>query len=433
MDRATAKPQPQPKPNSKPKPKRKAAAAASEPACIERALRGGRYVRLLQDQLDRLHALPMHGNRLVGLDHIVVAHLLAFFNPTIGGLRSIEDIFEFPEARKRFGTSRLAKSTLSDAQRVFDPELLLPLIDSLQQRAGIQPHDQRLDELTRKLVAVDGTFFTVAARIAWAVFNGSGKGNVRAHVQFDVRKGLPDLVRLTDGQATETEQLKKSLKPGCLYVMDRGFHHYQLIKDIIDADSDLVLRLRSSAACQTLQERQLSAADLEAGVVSDRVVAVGWRSDQTVELPELRCVEVAIRDREGDKKNAEGEAEEEHTLRLLTNRMDLPAWLIALLYRHRWQVELFFRWLKCMAHFNHFFSESQDGMTLQVYIAMIGTLLIAIENGSRPSKYDYALMAAAVSGLAGLDTVLEVGKRRRLERQRAAARDRERRARKKLG
>jgi Transposase DDE domain len=390
------------------------------PAQVERALVGGRYVRLLQDQLEGLHALPVHGNRSVHLDHLVVAHLLAFFNPSLRGLRSIEDIFDLRVVRERFGTPRLAKSTVSDAQRVFDPALLLPLIASLQERAGIQPHDSRLDVLTRELLAVDGTFFTVAPRIAWAVFNGSGKGNVRGHFQFNILRGLPEHVTLTDGHASETEQLRQSLKPGCFYVADRGFHRYDLLTDILAAGSDFLIRLRSSATWKVLEDLPLDHADIAAGIAADRRITLGWRADQTPELPNLRCVEVSTRDREGKPQ----------TLLLLTNRLDLPAWMIALLYQHRWQVELFFRWLKCMAHFNHFFSESKDGMTLQVYITLIALLLIALETGARPSKYDYALLGVAWAGLAPLDDVLAVAARRRSERQRAAEKDRQRRAKK---
>jgi hypothetical protein len=71
---------------------------------------------------------------------------------------------------------------------------------------------------------------------------------------------------------------------------------------------------------------------------------------------------------------------------LVANRLDLSAEMIGVLYRHRWQIELFFRWLKCMANFKHFFSESANGVTLQVYAAIIGTLLIALETQARPAR-----------------------------------------------
>lgn len=384
----------------------------------EGVIAGGRHVRLLQEHLDHLRAIPSHGNRVIGLDHLLVAHLLAFFNPALRGLRSMEDLFNVPAVRKRLGTPKLPKSSVSDAQRVLDPKLLLPLVDSLRRRAGIQPHDARLDTLTRQLLAADGSFFAVAPRIAWALFNGPGKGNVRLHVQFNVLTGLPDHVTLTDGHAAETRQLGEAIKPESIYALDRGFSHYGLLGEIIAAKSDFVVRLRDSAAMRERQDQPLTPEDVAAGVTSDQHVTLGWRADRTPELPRLRCVEIHAPHRDGG----------EQTLLLLTNRHDLPAWMIALIYQHRWQVELFFRWLKCMARFDHFFSESREGMTLQVYATLIGMLLIAIETGARPSKYDYALLSMAFSGGLPLKQVLAVARQRRKERQRAAETDRHRRA-----
>lgn len=378
---------------------------------------GRRYLRLIEDQLARLRAHPVHGNRAVTFDHLVVAHLLCFFNPQVKGLRSVEDIFDLPGIRARYGSPRLPKSTVADAQAVFDPHLLRPILDSLIQKAGVQPHDARLDAVTRQLLAVDGSFFAVAPRVAWALYNQSSgrgrshKGQVRAHVQFDLRLGLPVETSLTDGQSTEWGQLQARLRPDCFYIMDRGFQAYDLLASILGHGSDFLVRLRKSAHGEIVEARPLTAADQAAGIVSDHVVRVGWREDRTAKLPLLRRVEVHYTDRDGQTA----------TLILLTNRLDLPAWMIALIYQHRWQIELFFRWLKCIANFSHFFSESQTGMTLQIYVTLIGLLLIALETGAKPSKYDYALLSVAMTSREPMDEVLAVAAKRRAERARAAA------------
>lgn len=382
---------------------------------------GRRFIRILEGHLQSLHAHRDHHNREVFYDHLVVAHLLAFFNPVVATLRKIEDVFDHPQVRKRYASPRLPKSTVADAQRVFDPQLLRPIMTSLLQQAQIQPHDPRLDAVTRQLLAVDGSFFTVAPRIAWAIFNGSGKGNVRAHVQFDVLQGLPEHVTLTDGQASEAQQLQFTLRPDCFYVMDRGFQSYELLSEIIHVGSDFLVRLRKSAQTETREELPLTAADQAAGVQSDACVCLGWRSDQTPPLPPLRRIQIAYTNRKG----------EQETMTLLTNRFDLPAHLIALIYQHRWQVELFFRWIKCTASLRHFFSESQTGMTLQMYVVMIGLLLIAVETGAKPSSYDYSLLAAVANGLMPLDEeTMRIAARRRAERARAAAWQKTYRARK---
>ncbi|MCH8881277.1 MAG: IS4 family transposase [Planctomycetes bacterium] len=384
---------------------------------------GRRFIRLLDGQLQQLRDHAGHGNRRFFYDQLVVAHLLAFFNPILAGLRKIEDVFDLPAVRRRLKMPRVPKSTLADAQRLFDPQLLLPLFESLKERADIQEHDPRLNGLTHKLLAIDGSFFAVAARIAWAIYNHSAKnnltqGNVRVHMHFDILRGVPDHATLTGGQASETEQLRQALRTDCFYVMDRGFQQYQLLADIIGLGSDFLVRLRKSARYETIEARPLSAADLAAGVLSDTLVRIGWRDTRTAVKQPLRLVEIAQPDKP------------DQPLRLLTNRLDLPAEIIGVIYRHRWQVELFFRWLKCMANFKHFYSESPQGMTLQVYIALIGTLLIAIETGARPSSYDFALMSMAAAGLAPLDQILAQAAKRRAERRRAAERQRARQAQK---
>lgn len=378
-------------------------------------------MRLIDDQLARLHRLPAHGNRQVFFDHVVVAHLLAFFNPHLRGLRGLEDFFNEPRVRQRYGAPRMPKSTLADVQRLFDPQMLLPLIASLTQQARLTPHDPRLDVITRQLLAVDGSFFAVAPRIAWAVSNGYGQGHVRAHVHFDILRGIPLSATLTDGQASEAEQLRAALRSPCFYLIDRGFQQYRLLADILAVDSDFLVRLRKSAAGAVSEVRPLTAADQAAGIKADELVTLGWRADQAPPLPPLRRVRVRYTRRDGQP----GE------LQLLTNRTDLPAWMIALLYQHRWQIELFFRWLKCVANFKHFFSQSIQAMTLQVYVTLIGLLLIAIETGTKPSSYDFSLLCAAANGLMSLESALEIATQRRAERARAAQWQRQYNAKKK--
>ncbi len=380
---------------------------------------GIRYTRLIEDYLEHLHDQPAHANRDVFYDQLVVAHLLAFFNPSVTGLRSIEDLFEHPRIRKRYGIPRMPKSTVSDAQKIFDPALLLPLIDSLVERADIQPHDNRLDSLTQKLLAVDGTFFAVAPRIAWALYNqsekkGVRKGQIRVHVDFDVLKGVPECCTVTDGQMREAKVLGTHLEPDCLYVMDRGFQSYGLLEEIIKVKSSFVVRLRKNVHTNSVRVKPLSDEDVAAGVAIDTEVTLGV-DPEAHDLPRLREVVVEFTDREGKQKR----------MRLLTDLLDIPAWMIALIYQHRWQVELFFRWLKSSASFQHFFSEGESGMTVQVYVMMVALLLIAVETGSRPSKYDFVIVSAVVSGLMPRQGSFEIAERRRRERRRAAERQRE--------
>lgn len=380
-------------------------------------LSGGRYIDRLEPQLELLaEASRRHGNQVVLMSHVLVAHLLAFFNPVAASLRRLDDFFDLPDVRKRLGVPRLPKSTLSDAQRLFDPTLLLLIVEELKAKLRLTPRKPRLDQITQQLLAVDGSFFAVAPRIAWAVYNKPKRGDptqrrgaVRIDVHLDVLHGVPVFAgSVTDGQTPEAAQLRNAIKPDTLYLLDAGFHVYGLLAAICQKGSDFLVRIRRSVPFEIVAEHPLSAADREAGVVRHAAVRIpGHRAQPLADTP-LSLVEIA---------GADGE-----TIQLLTSRVDLPADVIGRAYSYRWQIELFFRWLKHMANFQHFLSESPEGMTFQLYAALIGVLLLALETGRAPTVYDFALMQHYISGWAPWDQVLAQMEKRAREREQARRR-----------
>lgn len=406
---------------------RRSAPVESVPG-YEKQLVGHRLLGPLEYWLRHLHRLPAHGNRSVLADHVLVAHLVAFMSPALKSLRRIEEVFEHRAARRRFGLPRVPKSTLSDAQAIFDPSLLDGIIAELRQRVPILPHDPHLDALLKTLVAVDGSFFALAPRVAWALFNKPNarsrrprKGNVRIDVHFNVWTGVPEQAILTNGRTPEYQTLCDHLQAGRFYVLDRAYHAYLMMGDILTAGSDFLVRLREDMQFEVLQEHALSAEDRLAGIVSAQTVRTrGSRGLSALGDTPLKLVCIAL--------------PEGHVMRLLTNRTDLDAALVGQTYRYRWQIELFFRWLKCLVNFRHFFSESENGVALQVGAAVIGTLLIALAVHDRPSSYDWAMMTHVMSGLLPLDEeTLAIMANRRAKRARAAAWQNAYRARKTAG
>ena len=118
------------------------------------------------------------------------------------------------------------------------------------------------------------------------------------------------------------------------------------------------------------------------------------------------------------------------TLRLLTDLVDLPAHLIAALYRYRWQIELFFRWLKVSANFEHMTSHSKNGVTLGFHIALIACLLTALHTQRGVSKYSHMLLGLVAAGQADLQDILPILANRERERERDRQRQKARKARK---
>jgi Transposase DDE domain len=346
----------------------------------EKDLRGLKYFKLLGSFLDRLHdaavARDHAGNRRLFYDQYACLLLLFFFNPVVKSLRAIQQASELDKVQRLFGCNRVSRGALSEASRVFDPELLHTLIGDIAGRTLPLVHGKEAEAL-RGLTAVDGSLLPALSKMAWALWLDPQHRAAKMHVHFDVIKGVPVETTVTAGNDSETKQLRATLQAKRLYVIDRGYADYQLFQDIVDAKSDFIGRIRDNAVWTVVEERSLTAEAQAAGVRSDRVVWLGGpQSGASLKQP-LRVLEV-----ETGKTDAHGRPE---ILLLATSRLDLAAELVALGYRFRWTVELFFRWFKCILGCRHLLANSQEGVTIQVYLAIIASLLISLWVGRKPT------------------------------------------------
>ena len=402
----------QPRTRSKPGPKPR------PPVRVEE-LFGGKYVRCLQAHLARLRAAHAHPNRTLFFDDVAIAYLLAFFSPAIRSLRTLEDFSQTEPMRQQTSVDRIPRSTLSDANKVFDPTLLEPIIEDLRARVpDLQRTDAMLGDLTGRVRAVDSSLFTVAAGVSWALQqrrpNGKGRATVRLNLQWAVAAGTPEGVSVSGADTSEARTLMANLEPGVIYVMDRGYVNFQLIDRILHACSDFVLRLKSNINFTKLKDLPLSDEDRAAGVISDRIGRLSGSTDS--EAPAAMVREIIILNPD----------QPDRPVRLLTSILDVPAHVVGRLYRWRWKIELFFRWLKVHAHFEHLTSHSENGVAAGFYIAVIGVLLIYIHTQQPVSKYAYTLLGMVAAGQTTLDDITPILERR----ERECALDRQRRARK---
>ena len=363
-------------------------------------LRGLKYFKILGPLLDRLHDEATQrdraGNRKLFFDQYASLLLLYFFNPIVTSLRGIQQASQLDKVQKRLGCDRAALGSLSEASHVFDAESLHPLIAELASQA-IPVVTGKEAEALRGLTAVDGSLLPALAKMAWALWLDEQHRAAKMHVHFDVLKGVPVEVTVTEGNGSETAQLRATLQPQRLYVIDRGYADYQLFQDIIDAGSGFIGRIKSNAVWTVVEDRPLSAAAVAAGVRSDRVVQLGGPQSGSVLKQSLRVVEVHITDERGQAI----------VLLLATNRLDLDAELVALGYRYRWAIELFFRWFKCILGCKHLLATSQNGVTIQVYLGIIASLLISLWTGKKPTKRTWEMLQFYFCGLATADELLE--------------------------
>jgi hypothetical protein len=367
----------------------------------ERDLQGLKYFRALGPILDRLHldatARDRAGNRQLHFDQYASLLLLYFFNPILTSLRGIQQASQLAKVQKLLGCQRTSLGSLSEASRVFDPHLLRSILGELAEQARPILKGKEVEAL-RGLTAVDGSLLPALAKMAWALWVDDLHRAAKMHVHFDVFCGVPTEATLTSGNASETAQLRATLQPGRLYVIDRGYAEYQLFQDIVNAGSGFIGRLRDNAVWTVVEERPVSAAAAAAGVRSDRVVWLGGEQSGAVFRQPLRVVEVLT-----GQTDARGQPE---VLLLVTNRLDLEAELVALGYRYRWAIELFFRWFKCVLGCKHLLSTDRDGLAIQVYVGLIASLLISLWTGKKPTKRTFEMLQFYFGGLATEEELL---------------------------
>jgi hypothetical protein len=398
-------------PQPSPPPQRPAVAQAAE------ATVGAAYVQLLQPLLGRLRHAYGHPNRVLHYDTVLTALLIGFYSTTIRSLRSIEDQSRAEGLAAQLPIERVCRSTLSDAMRQMDAAHLLPIVSALiKQVPALRRQDGDLHALLRRIIAADGSIFTVPADVLWAIAltrtNGRVGRQFRLNLQLDVLQFLPVTFSISGAaDGSESAAFMRDLIPNVIYVADRNFVDFKFIHAVFDRGSDLVVRLKADTTFAATDERAITDADRAANVIADRVGRVpGSRNSPGFGPRPLR--EITLTDPCSGKP-----------VRLLTNLLAVPARVIGLIYRHRWQIELFFKWLKCTARLRHLISESRNGITIQLYVAVIGVLLTHLRSGRRrPSLYAANCLAMVAAGQMSVGTMFQVLEQRDRERDLARAR-----------
>jgi hypothetical protein len=407
-------------------------ARSARSAKLPETVIGLKYVRLLQSQLDSLrNEAGEHGNRSLFMDDVFVCYLLAFFNPTVRSLRTIEDLSQTKNVQKHLSIDKVCKSTLSDFNKLTDPERLQPIVAVLRQQlsrktAGRPLEDRDLQTLLKRTVAVDGTFLPAAANVLWAIANSNSHGTVRYRARVDARlevsTWLPEALVIPEPQESESDSAIRHVQRGKIYIYDRGYTGFALLKAHYEEDDDIkshfVVRYKKEGGnCPTLadvQHQQLTDDDRAAGVISDRIGFFKSDGATRAKISHTKLREVVVLyDDNGETKQ----------LRLITNLMDVPAATIALLYQYRWQVELFFRWFKSFGNFGHLISHSRQGALAHLYVTIIAVLLMYLHTGYRPSKYMFAMLSQVAAGAATLEEIIPIlrERERRKELDRASA------------
>ena len=380
----------------------------------EEDVTGLKYFDKLAPLLARLHKVGCQrdkaGNRKLHYDQYCMLVLLFLFNPVVRSLRAIEQASELRKVQRKLGCQRASLGSLSEATDVFLPERLKEIIAELGEQLEPIARDPRLKDVQHTLTLVDGTLMKGLPVLMQAALpdprTAKLKAKFRLHTQFDLERGVPIRIDVTEGigkgEADERAVLAKALESGRCYVKDRGYAKFQLFNEIVATGSSYVCRLRDNSRCEIEEQRPLAAEDVEAGIVLDAIVCLGeYKGAQDRPDHPLRLVVVKTTPHE-----KRGGPASNGLLLIATNLLDLPAWIIALIYRYRWTIEVFFRFFKHILGCRHLLSRDPVGVEIQTYCAIIACMLISLWTGRKPTLRTYEMICHYFTGLAEEDELL---------------------------
>jgi hypothetical protein len=376
---------------------------------------GLKYFDQLAPLLERLHDVGTErdraGNRQLHFEHYCLLLLLFLFNPVVTSLRGIQQASELKKVQKQLGVPRSSLGSLSEATEVFDPDRLQEIITELGAQLKPLGRDPRLKDVDHILVAADGTLIKTLTRIAQAAFmksphDGTTRHAWRLHTQFEVDRHVPLSMEVTGGANTGTQDeryvLGKNLQSGRCYIMDRGYAKFALFNDIHGIDSSYVCRIRDNSSYTVLESRPLSDEARTADIEQDALIDIGQERrgrDRPNHPVRLIVIKITPHENRGFQRGHVSDG----YLRLATDLLDVPAEIIALIYRYRWTIEVFFRFFKHLLGCRHLLSTRPEGIQIQAYCAIIACMLISLWTGRKPTKRTYEMICWYLSGWASQD------------------------------
>lgn len=317
-----------------------------------------------------------HGLRTLDRRAYFGLFLLGLFNPVITSMRALCAASALPRVQQFTGHGVVGLSRFSDAQEVFSPDILQPVLAQLLRQSALREIiSTQFGRVTAQTIRiVDSTVWKVIPRMRWAQWRHQHieQKALRLHVKLRLADLQPTSAIVTTGKTCERAVLRASAQAGEFYIGDRYYGgDYTAFEQLRAQGCGFVLRVRNNVVTEVIEELPLSAEARKQGVQLDARVMLGsdggqgpWRM-VVFQRPTMTEKVILITSQECD---------------------DLSSEEVMELYRHRWQVEMFFRWLKCLVPCRHWFAHSQQGVTLQVYLALIEALLLAELTGEKPNK-----------------------------------------------
>jgi hypothetical protein len=256
------------------------------------------------------------------------------------------------------------RSTLADANESRDWRIYADFAQVLiRQARKLYVAESLASELDATVYALDSTTIDLCLSVfPWAPFR-STKAAIKLHTLIDLRGNIPSFIHISDGKLHDVKVLDQLIaEPGAYYVMDRGYVDFERLYTLHQVGAFFVTRSKSNMDARRLYS---ATSDRAAGVLCDQTIALNGYYSQLHYPEHLR--RIRFKDPETAK-----------TLVFLTNQTTLPALTIGALYKSRWQVELFFKWIKQHLRIKRFYGTSPNAVKTQVWIAVSVYVLVAI-------------------------------------------------------
>ena len=384
-----------------------------QPVITEKDLQGWKIIADFKDRLAQaFKTQPLssqtwsHFNRLLGYDSYLSLFLLALLNPVVRTMRGICAASQLERLQQEVCARPVSLGSFSEAQHVLDTELLSKVFGELAREVSQKHPTATPNGAGRRWLIQDSSLFEALPRMYWTFWRRqkTKQFQVRLHLSLDLNAASPQQVVITPGKGCERAAWRKVFKPGQAYLGDCYFgEDYKLFSHLEQSGVAFVVRVRDQAVINVEQTLPLSAVDRQRGVLSWQVARLGHRPSN-YSMP-LRVVRVQTPDQ---------------IIQLVTNlkESELSAGEVALLYKERWRVELFFRWIKCVLGCRHWLAHSAQGVATQIYLALIAGLLLQLYTGSRPGRRLMEMVQFYLLGVARWE-----------ELEKALQREQERRAR----
>jgi len=294
-----------------------------------------------------------------------------------GQLTSRSSLRELVLCLRAMGTQRYhsglrgvpARSTLADANERRSHLIFEDTARVLIASAKLElPVDDELRALGADVFAIDSTTIDLCLSLfPWARFR-QHKGAIKAHTMFDLGAGVPVFVRISHGKTHDLWMLDQiAFQPGAFYVMDKGYIDFARLYRLHKAGAFFVTRAKRNMACSVRERRtvtpSVSGGDSAGEITSDHLVRLRGPKSRKLYPDTLRRVRYI-------------DAETGKRFTFMTNHLELDALTIALLYRKRWRIELFFKWIKQHLHIKSFYGQTANAVKTQMWIAVIVYVLV---------------------------------------------------------